>query len=81
MQGTKVKKTSKGGFVVGSVEWVDEGLNAAMHYLDSNGNTLSTKLYGGNNNVQLFDMDITDNDYVVLQDTQQGIRPLIGIVL
>jgi hypothetical protein len=26
MQGTKVKKTSKGGFVVGSVEWVDAGL-------------------------------------------------------
>ena len=43
MQGTKVKKTSKGGCVVGAVEWVDAGLNAAMHYLDSNGNTLSTK--------------------------------------
>ena len=37
MQGTKVKQTSQGGFVVGSVEWVDVGLNASMHYLDSNG--------------------------------------------
>ena len=72
MQGTKVKKTSKGGFVVGSVEWVDAGLNAAMHYLDSNGNTLSTKLFGGNNNVQLFDMDITDNDYVVFTGHTTG---------
>ena len=74
MQGTKVKKTSKGGFVVGSVEWVDEGLNAAMHYLDSNGNTLSTKLYGGNNNVQLFDMDITENDYVVFTGHTTGFQ-------
>ena len=72
MQGTKVKKTSKGGFVVGSVEWVDAGLNASMHYLDSEGNTLSTKLYGGNNNVQLFDMDITDNDYVVFTGHTTG---------
>ena len=72
MQGTKVKQTSKDGFVVGSVEWVDEGLNAAMHYLDSNGNTLSTKLFGGNNNVQLFDMDITDNDYVVFTGHTTG---------
>ena len=56
MQGTKVKQTSKGGFVVGSVEWVDEGLNASMHYLDPNGNTLSTKLFGGNNNVQLLSL-------------------------
>ena len=47
MQGTKVKQTSEGGFVVGSVECVDEGLNASMHYLDLNGNTLSTKLFGG----------------------------------
>ena len=75
MQGTKVKKTSKGGFVVGSVEWVDAGLNAAMHYLDSNGNTLSTKLFGGNNNnVQLFDMDITDNDYVVFTGHTTGFQ-------
>jgi hypothetical protein len=72
MQGTKVKKTSKGGFVVGSVEWVDAGLNASMHYLDSEGNTLSTKLFGGNNNVQLFDMDITDNDYVVFTGHTTG---------
>ena len=72
MQGTKIKQTSKDGFVVGSVEWVDEGLNAAMHYLDSNGNTLSTKLFGGNNNVQLFDMDITDNDYVVFTGHTTG---------
>ena len=72
MQGTKVKQTSKGGFVVGSVEWVDEGLNASMHYLDSEGNTLSTKLYGGNNNVQLFDMDITDNDSVVFTGHTTG---------
>ena len=72
MQGTKVKQTSKGGFVVGSVEWVDEGLNASMHYLDSNGNTLSTKLFGGNNNVQLFDMDITDKDYVVFTGHTTG---------
>ena len=74
MQGTKVKKTSKGGFVVGSVEWVDAGLNAAMHYLDSSGNTLSTKLFGGNNNVQLFDMDITDNDYVVFTGHTTGFQ-------
>ena len=72
MQGTKVKETSKGGFVVGSVEWVDAGLNASMHYLDSNGNTLSTKLFGGNNNVQLFDMDITKNDYVVFTGHTTG---------
>ena len=73
MQGTKVKKTSKGGFVVGSVEWVDAGLNASMHYLDSSGNTLSTKLFGGqDNNVQLFDMDITDNDYVVFTGHTTG---------
>ena len=72
MQGTKVKQTSKGGFVVGSVEWVDEGLNASMHYLDPNGNTLSTKLFGGNNNVQLFDMDITSNDYVVFTGHTTG---------
>jgi hypothetical protein len=72
MQGTKVKKTSKGGFVVGSVEWVDAGLNASMHYLDSNGNTLSTKLFGGNNNVQLFDMDITKDDYVVFTGHTTG---------
>ena len=72
MQGTKVKQTSKGGFVVGSVEWVDEGLNASMHYLDLNGNTLSTKLFGGNNNVQLFDMDITENDYVVFTGHTTG---------
>ena len=80
MQGTKVKQTSKGGFVVGSC-WVDEGLNASMHYLDPNGNTLSTKLFGGNNNVQLFDMDITSNDYVVLQDIQRDTRLKIGIAL
>ena len=43
MQGTKVKQTSKGGYVDGSVEWVDEGLNASLQYLDSNGNTQSTK--------------------------------------
>ena len=72
MQGTKVKQTSKGGFVVGSVEWVDEGLNASMHYLDSNGNTISTKLFGGNNNVQLFDMDITNKDYVVFTGHTTG---------
>jgi hypothetical protein len=72
MQGTKVKKTSKGGFVVGSVEWVDAGLNASIHYLDSEGNTLLTKLFGGNNNVQLFDMDITDNDYVVFTGHTTG---------
>jgi hypothetical protein len=72
MQGTKVKQTSKGGFVVGSVEWVDEGLNASMHYLDSNGNTLSTKLFGGSNNVQLFDMDITSNDYIVFTGHTTG---------
>ena len=72
MQGTKVKQTSKGGFVVGSVEWVDEGLNASMHYLDSNGDTLSTKLFGGNNNVQLFDMDITNKDYVVFTGHTTG---------
>ena len=72
MQGTKVKQTSQGGFVVGSVEWVDVGLNASMHYLDSNGNTLSTKLFGGNNNVQLFDMDITSNDYVVFTGHTTG---------
>ena len=72
MQGTKVKETSKGGFVVGSVEWVDAGLNASMHYLDSNGNTLSTKLFGGNNNVQLFDMDITKSDYVVFTGHTTG---------
>ena len=72
MQGTKVKQTSKGEFVVGSVEWVDEGLNASIHYLDSNGNTLSTKLFGGNNNVQLFDMDITSNDYVVFTGHTTG---------
>jgi hypothetical protein len=72
MQGTKVKNSSKGGFVVGSVEWVDAGLNASMHYLDSEGNTLSTKLFGGNNNVQLFDMDITDNDYVVFTGHTTG---------
>jgi len=74
MQGTKVKETSKGGFVVGSVEWVDAGLNASMHYLDSNGNTLSTKLFGGNNNVQLFDMDITKNDYVVFTGHTTGFQ-------
>jgi len=72
MQGTKVKQTSKGGFVVGSVEWVDEGLNASIHYLDSNGNTISTKLFGGNNNVQLFDMDITNKDYVVFTGHTTG---------
>ena len=72
MQGTKVKETSKGGFVVGSVEWVDAGLNASIHYLDLNGNTLSTKLFGGNNNVQLFDMDITKNDYVVFTGHTTG---------
>jgi hypothetical protein len=48
-------------------------LNASMHYLDSNGNTLSTKLFGGNNNVQLFDMDITDNDYVVFTGHTTGL--------
>jgi len=80
MQGTKVKKTSKGGFVVGSVEWVDAGLNASMHYLDSSGTTLSTKLFGGqDNNVQLFDMDITDNDYVVFTGHTTVIKQLIGI--
>ena len=72
MQGTKVKQTSKGGFVVGSVEWVDEGLNASIHYLDANGNTISTKLFGGNNNVQLFDMDITNKDYVVFTGHTTG---------
>ena len=72
MQGTKIKKTSKEGFVVGSVEWVEDGLNASMHYLDSNGNTLETKLFGGNNNVQLFDMDITDKDYVVFTGHTTG---------
>ena len=75
MQGTKVKKTSKGGFVVGSVEWVDAGLNASMHYLDSEGNTTSTKLFGGqDNNVQLFDMDITDNDYIVFTGHTTGFQ-------
>ena len=72
MQGTKVKETSTGSLVVGSVAWVDENLNASMHYLDANGNTLSTKLFGGSNNVQLFDMDITDSDQIIFTGHTTG---------
>ena len=69
-QGTKVKQRTNGGFAVASTVWADTSglgeedesfMNAKIFFTDSEGFTQKSQNYGGNNNVQLFDFDLTDD--------------------
>ena len=69
-QGTKVKQAANGGFALATTVWTGtDGLgeeeeavmNAKVFFTDSDGFIQKSQTYGGDNNVQLFDFDVTND--------------------
>jgi len=69
-QGTKVRQTEDGGFVVLSTDWVFEGdediQNAALVKTDSAGTVEWKQTYGGTDYNQAFDFDLADDGTMVI---------------
>ena len=75
-QGTKIRQTPDGGFAVLSTVWVWEGgrdlQNAAIVKTDATGTTEWIRTYGGAENNQAFDFDMTPEGGFVLAGHTTG---------
>ena len=69
-QGTKVKQAVNGGFALATTVWTgtdgpgeeeEAVMNAKVFFTDSDGFIQKSQTYGGDNNVQLFDFDVTND--------------------
>lgn len=73
-QGTKVRQTLDGGFVVLSTAWVEsngqDAMNATLIKTDATGNVEWKEFYGGGENNQAFDFDLTvDGSFILAGHT------------